>query len=81
MMQLINGDVSAVINDQPVTEAYMKKQPDKIKMVGDALNAESYGFAVAKGNEELVEKINAGLKTIKEDGTYDDELIDKWFNQ
>ena len=80
MMQLINGDVSAVINDQPVTEAYMKKQPDKIKMVGDALNAESYGFAVAKGNEELVEKINAGLKTIKEDGTYD-ELIDKWFNQ
>ena len=54
MMQLINGDVSAVINDKPVTEAYMKKQPDKIKMVGDALNAESYGFAVQKGNDELL---------------------------
>lgn len=79
MMQLINGDVSAVINDEPVTQAYMNKQPDKIKMVGEALNAESYGFAVAKGNEELLEKINAGLKTIKEDGTYD-ELINKWFN-
>ena len=49
MMQLINGDVSAVINDKPVTEAYMKKQPDKIKMVGDALDAESYGFAVSEG--------------------------------
>lgn len=31
MMKLINGDVSAVINDKPVTEAYMKKQPDKTR--------------------------------------------------
>lgn len=80
MMQLINGDVSAVINDKPVTEAYMKKQPDKIKMVGDALNAESYGFAVQKGNDELLKKINEGLKNIKEDGTFD-KLVDEWFNK
>ncbi len=80
MMQLINGDVSAVINDKPVTEAYMKKQPDKIKMVGDALNAESYGFAVQKGNDELLKKINDGLKNIKEDGTFD-KLVDEWFNK
>ena len=64
MMKLINGDVSAVINDKPVTEAYIKKQPDKIKMVGEALNAENYGFAVQKGNAELVEKINNGLQSI-----------------
>ena len=80
MMQLINGDVSAVINDKPVTEAYMKKQPDKIKMVGDALNAESYGFAVQKGNDELLKKINDGLKNIQEDGTFD-KLVDEWFNK
>ena len=80
MMQLINGDVSAVINDKPVNEAYMSKQPDKIKMVGEALDAENYGFAVQKGNTELLEKINAGLKNIKENGTFN-ELVDKWFNQ
>lgn len=80
MMKLINGDVSAVINDKPVTEAYMKKQPDKIKMVGEALNAENYGFAVQKGNSELLDKINKGLKKIKEDGTYD-KLVDEWFNK
>ena len=80
MMQLINGDVSAVINDKPVTEAYMKKQPDKIKMVGEALNAENYGFAVQKGNQELLDMINEGLANIKADGTFD-ELVDKWFNQ
>lgn len=80
MMQLINGDVSAVINDKPVTETYMKKQPDKIKMVGEGLNAESYGFAVAKGNEELLEKINTGLANVIANGTYD-ELIEKWFSE
>ena len=80
MMQLLNGDVQAVINDKPVTEAYMKKQPDKIKMVGEPLNAENYGFAVQKGNTELLEKINAGLANIKEDGTFD-KLVDKWFNK
>lgn len=80
MMQLLNGDVEAVINDKPVTEAYMKKQPDKIKMVGEPLNAENYGFAVQKGNQELLDKINAGLANIKEDGTFD-KLVDEWFNK
>lgn len=80
MMQLLNGDVQAVINDKPVTEAYMKKQPDKIKMVGEPQNAENYGFAVQKGNTELLEKINAGLANIKEDGTFD-KLVDEWFNK
>lgn len=79
MMQLINGDVAAVINDKPVTTAYINKQPGKIKMVGEGLNAENYGFAVQKGNEELLNKINAGLANIKEDGTFD-ELVTKWFN-
>lgn len=80
MMQLLNGDVQAVINDKPVTEAYMKKQPDKIKMVGEPLNAENYGFAVKKGNKELLDKINAGLANIKKDGTFD-KLVDEWFNK
>ena len=78
MMQLINGDVDAVINDKPVTTAYINKQADKIKMVGDTLSSESYGFAVQKGNAELQEQINAGLANVIENGTFD-ELIEKWF--
>ena len=35
-------------------------------------------FAVQKGNSELLDKINAGLKNVKENGTYDD-LVKKWF--
>ncbi len=80
MMQLTNGDVQAVINDKPVTEAYIAKQPDKIKIVGDTINSDSYGFAVQKGNSELLEKLNDGLKAIMENGTYD-ELVEKWFSE
>ncbi|WP_027399570.1 basic amino acid ABC transporter substrate-binding protein [Anaerovorax odorimutans] len=78
MLQLINGDVSAVIIDQPVGKTYLKKQPGKCKIVGDVLNAESYGFAVKKGNKELLDKINTGLQNMIDNGTYD-ELFTKWF--
>lgn len=79
MLQLINGDIQAVIIDKPVAEAYMNKQAGKVKLVGEPLNAESYGFAVQKGNTELLEKINTGLQNMIDNGTYD-ELIEKWFN-
>ena len=81
MLQLINGDVQAVINDTPVTQAYISKQEGKIKIVGDKIEVDApYAFAVQKGNSELLEKINAGLKKVQEDGTYE-ELLTKWFSQ
>ena len=38
-----------------------------------------YAIAVAKGNSELLDAINKGLETVKENGTYD-ELVDKYIN-
>lgn len=78
MMDLQNGTIHALINDLPVTKAYMKAKPGEVEIVGDVLNAESYGIAVKKGNKELLDKINAGMKNIKENGTFD-ELYNKWF--
>lgn len=77
-MELLNGGADCVINDVPVTEAYMSKNEGKIKMVGEPLVGDQYGIAVAKGNSELLEKINSGLKKVKESGKYD-ELIKKYF--
>lgn len=77
VMDLQNGTVNALLNDKPVTTEYMSKQPGKIKIVGDILNEESYGFAVNKENQELLNMINEGLKNVIEDGTYD-ELLAKW---
>lgn len=78
IQQVVNGDVDAVIIDKPVAEAFVKKQEGKVKIVGTALNAESYGFAVRKGNNELLTKINNGLDNIKKNGKYD-EIYAKWF--
>lgn len=77
MQELLTGGVDCVINDKPVTEAYISKMGG-IKMVGETLVSDSYGFAVMKGNTELLEKINAGLKNVMENGKYDD-LIAKYF--
>ena len=70
------GGADAMINDLPVTEAFIAAQPDVIKIVGEPLNSEAYGFAVRTGNTELLTKINAGLENVKASGKYD-ELLTK----
>lgn len=75
---LIQGGVDAVINDSPVTEVYMSRNPGKVKMVGEPFEGESYAYAVAKGNEELLEKLNDGLEKVKEKGIFD-ELVMEYF--
>jgi polar amino acid transport system substrate-binding protein len=65
---LINGQVSAVVCDNPVALGYVGKYPDKLKTVGGAFTDESYGIAVAKGKTDLLAKINAGIKAIKAEG-------------
>lgn len=75
--QLINGDVDAVMAGFDIVSAYMSANPDQLKVISDEENYEEMGFAVQKGNAELLEKINAGLANVKENGVYD-ELVEKW---
>lgn len=75
---LLNGSLDCVINDGPVNEAYMNKNPGKIKAVGEILVSDQYGFAVSKKNKDLAVKLNQALKELKEDGTYDN-LVAKYF--
>ena len=77
VLQLINGDVDAVMAGASIVQAYMDKNPEALKVVGDKASYEDLGLAVQKGNAELLEKINAGLANVKENGTYD-ELLKKW---
>jgi ABC-type amino acid transport substrate-binding protein len=78
IMDLQSGSIDALINDLPVTKAYMDAKPGTIDIVGDVLKAESYAFAVQKGNAELLGKINAGLQNLKDNGTFD-KIYAKWF--
>ena len=49
-----------------------------LKIVGKTMDAESYGIAVKKGNDELLKKINKGLANLKKNGEFD-KIVKKWF--
>ncbi len=77
MQDLMNGQIDAVIADNPLAWEYEGKNPDKLKTVGEVFTGENYGIAVCKDNTELVEKINAGLKAVKDEGLID-QFVEKW---
>ncbi len=79
VLQVLNGDVDAMMAGASIVQAYMEKNPDQLKVVGDKDSYEDLGFAVKKGNSELLKKINDGLANLMENGKYD-ELLKKWFN-
>ena len=59
---------------------YANKHKDfanKFKVVLTTPNVEYYGFAVQKGHEDLVKKLNEGIKAVKAKGI-DKELLKKW---
>ncbi|WP_085992892.1 glutamine ABC transporter substrate-binding protein [Oceanobacillus senegalensis] len=74
-----NGSADAVLYDAPNVKYYIQTEgKDSLKVVGDLYQAEDYGIAITKGNEELVTAINDALATLRENGTYD-EIYEKWF--
>ena len=80
LKELEAGGVDAVVADNGVVINYVTNNAGaKFKTVSDkAFAPEQYGFAVKKGNTELLEKLNKGLADIKADGTYD-KIYAKYF--
>jgi len=76
---LMNRQIDAVIADNPLALGYAGEYPDKLKTVGEVFTEESYGIAVCKTKEDLLEKINAGLRDVKEAGLIE-ELVEKWLS-
>ncbi|WHX26596.1 transporter substrate-binding domain-containing protein [Virgibacillus halodenitrificans] len=79
-MAVENGSADAVLYDAPNVAYYIKTKGDGLKVVGDLYQAEDYGIAISKGNDELVAAIDDALATLKENGKYD-ELYEKWFGE
>ena len=73
----MTGQLKAVVCDNPLALQYVGKNPDKFKLAGKVFTDESYGIAVAKGKNDLLDKINAGLKAIKSEGLID-QFSGKW---
>ncbi len=72
-LDLVNGQVEAVVADNPLALGYVRKYEGKLKAVGQPFTDEQYGIAVKKGNTKLLADINKGLKAVKDKG-----LIKDW---
>jgi len=77
MQDLMNGQIDAIISDNPLAMGYANANPDKLKTVGAVFTSEYYGIAVCNTETELLERINEGLAKVKAKGLID-ELILKW---
>ena len=76
-LDLMNGQIDAVVADYPTAISFVGVYSDKLKVVGDVFTDEFYGIAVCKTNTELLEKINSGLAAVKDSGLIP-ELEQKW---
>ncbi len=76
---LINGQIDAVVADNPLALGFVAKNPDKLKNVGKVFTNESYGIAICNKDQDLQAKINAGLAAVKAEGLID-QLTTKWLS-
>lgn len=80
-LELRNDGVDAVVNDIPTNDYYAQTAGrGKVKSLPVALTREDLGIAVKKGNRELLDSINRGLTTIKQNGEFA-QIFVKWFGR
>ncbi|PSQ12862.1 basic amino acid ABC transporter substrate-binding protein [Halobacteriales archaeon QS_7_68_65] len=90
---LTNNQVVAVINDNTVNAQFVNENSDTVRFVegeGEAaaqgknappyltLTVEEYGIAFRKDDDDLRERVNEALATIKDNGTYE-EIYNEYF--
>jgi polar amino acid transport system substrate-binding protein len=71
------GDVDLVLTDGTAGAGYVDASGGALKIVGEKLGTEDFGFIFPKGSD-LVAPINAAIQSMKDDGTID-ALNKKWF--
>ncbi|WP_050527744.1 transporter substrate-binding domain-containing protein [Pseudorhodobacter aquimaris] len=74
---LRNGDVDLALTDSTGGMGYVAASEGKLKIVGEKLGAEDFGFIFPKGSD-LVAAVNAAIADMQADGTMD-ALNKKWF--
>lgn len=73
---LSQGKIDAVVIDGEPAKTFVS-QTEGLKILEESFTDEEYAIAVKKGNTELLDKINAALKTLKDNGTLD-EIVAKY---
>lgn len=73
---LANGIIDAVIIDNEPAKQFVSKA-EGLKILDEEFVIEEYAIAIAKDNEELLEKVNTALEELTADGTIQ-SIIDKY---
>ncbi|BCH52618.1 transporter substrate-binding domain-containing protein [Agrobacterium vitis] len=74
---LKTGDVDLVLTDSTAGKGYVDASGGALKIIGEPLGTEDFGFIFPKGSD-LVKPVNAAIAALKADGTFD-ALNKKWF--
>lgn len=70
IIELLNGKADVFVIDSATAANYVADNDDLVIIEdAEAFGTEEYGIAVKKGNEELLEKLNASIEKMLEDGT------------
>ncbi len=77
LKQLLEGKVAAVYQDSPVTDYFIKQNPDRFEIGGGIIGANLEGIAVRKNDVLLLSALQKALAQIKADGGYRN-IITKW---
>ena len=73
---LTQDKIDAVVIDGEPAKVFVKEN-EGLKMLDEAFTEEDYAIAVAKGNDELLDKINTALGELKDSGELD-KIVDKY---
>ena len=76
-LDLINGQIDAVIADNPTALGFIEMNPGKLMTVGEVFTSEFYGIAICKDRQDLLDIINPALNAVIESG-YVEELAAKY---
>lgn len=67
----MQGKIDAVIIDSEPAKEFVA-EAEGLKILDEAFTEEEYAIGIAKDNDELLEKVNKTLKTLKESGKLDE---------
>ena len=71
------GRADAAVTGKPAAKVFAQAKP-ALHVLPEQMTTEDYGIAIRKDAPEIRDAVNAALKKIKADGSYD-KLVQKWF--
>lgn len=76
VMALTQGKIDAVVIDREPAKIFVKENAG-LKILDEAFTEEEYAIAVKKGNTELLDKMNAAIKDLKDSGELQ-KIVDQY---